>query len=301
MLDKKLPGVIGIIAFITLFTTNAKSQKSASNKMISDQTTGEVIADNKLIIYQMMVRLFGNKNATNRFYGSKEENGVGKFNDITDKALDELKKLGVSHVWYTGVIEHATMTDYTAFGIRYDDPDIVKGKAGSPYAVKDYYDVDPDLAVDVNNRMAEYEALVKRTHAHGLKVIMDFVPNHVARTYNSDAKPAGVKDFGENDDKTKAFSPSNDFYYIPSQPFIVPTGVDAGGPDFHHPMKDGKFDENPAKATGNDVFAAKPDINDWFETIKLNYGVDYQNGKKTYFNPIPPVWTKMLDILIYWA
>ncbi|HSU51797.1 MAG TPA: alpha-amylase family glycosyl hydrolase, partial [Segetibacter sp.] len=301
MLYRHSKGLIALIALITLFTTNAKSQKLVSNKMIADQTTEETIVDNKLIIYQMMVRLFGNKNTTNKFYGSKEENGVGKFNDITDKALDELKKLGISHVWYTGVIEHATMTDYTAFGIKYDDPDIVKGKAGSPYAVKDYYDVDPDLAVDVKNRMEEYKALIKRTHAHGLKVIMDFVPNHVARTYNSDAKPAGVQDFGENDDKTKAFSPLNDFYYIPSQPFIVPQDVDAGGPDFHHPMKDRKFDENPAKATGNDVFAAKPGINDWFETIKLNYGVDYQGNRKTYFNPIPPVWAKMRDILIYWA
>ncbi|GEO11293.1 alpha-amylase [Segetibacter aerophilus] len=264
-------------------------------------TTEEVITDNKLVIYQMLVRLFGNKNTTNKYYGSKEENGVGKFNDITDKALDELKKLGASHIWYTGVIKHATMTDYTSFGIKYDDPDIVKGRAGSPYAVKDYYDVDPDLAVDVKNRMGEYEALIKRTHAHGLKVIMDFVPNHVARTYNSDARPAGVKDFGQNDDNTKAFSPTNDYYYIPSQPFIVPNGVDAGGSNFHHPLKDGKFDENPAKATGNDVFAAQPSINDWYETIKLNYGVDYQNGKKTYFNPTPQVWIKMKDILTFWA
>lgn len=290
-----------IMAAVFLFTINGKSQKSTSLKMVSENTTEEFISDNKIIIYQMLVRLFGNTNSTNKFYGSKEENGVGKFNDITDKALDELKKLGVSHVWYTGVIEHATMTDYSAFGIKYDDPDIVKGRAGSPYAVKDYYDVDPDLAVDVRNRMGEYEALIKRTHAHGLKVIMDFVPNHVARTYNSDAKPASVKDFGEDDDKTKAFSPTNDFYYIPSQPFIVPDGVNAGGPGFHHPLKDGKFNENPAKATGNDVFSAQPSINDWFETIKLNYGVDYQGGRKIYFNPVPPVWIKMRDILSYWA
>jgi glycosidase len=290
-----------IIAPVFLFSINGISQKSTSRKMISDNTTEEVITDNKLVIYQMLVRLFGNKNATNKFYGSKEENGVGKFNDIDDKALDELKKLGASHIWYTGVIEHATMTDYTAFGIRYDDPDIVKGRAGSPYAVKDYYDVDPDLAVDVKNRMFEYEALIKRTHAHGLKVIMDFVPNHVARTYNSDARPAGVKDFGEDDDKTKPFFPTNDFYYIAPQHLIVPEGVDAGGLNFRHPMKDGKFDENPAKATGNDVFSPKPSINDWYETIKLNYGVDYQGGKKTYFNPVPPVWIKMRDILAFWA
>lgn len=292
---------IAAITAVFLFVISANAQKNTTKKMISENSTEEVVVDNKLVIYQMLVRLFGNKNATNKYYGSIEENGVGKFNDITDKALDEIKKLGASHVWYTGVLEHATMTDYTAYGIKFDDPDIVKGRAGSPYAVKDYYDVSPDLAVDVKNRMAEFEALVKRTHTHGLKVIMDFVPNHVARTYNSDARPAGVKDFGEDDDTTKSFDSKNDFYYIPGQPFIVPAGINPGGPNFHHPMKDGKFDENPAKATGNDVFSAKPSINDWSETIKLNYGVDYGNGKKTYFNPIPPVWLKMRDILVFWA
>ena len=301
MAYKKWISVAGAILSVLLLPEVGNTQTSTFPKMISDNTTDETVIDNKLIIYQMLVRLFGNKDSTNKHYGSKEENGVGKFNDITDKALDELKKLGISHVWYTGVIEHATMTDYTSFGIKYDDPDIVKGRAGSPYAVKDYYDVDPDLAVDVKNRLGEYEALIKRTHAHGLKVIMDFVPNHVARTYNSDAKPAGVKDFGEDDDKSKAFSTTNDFYYIPSQPFIVPDGINAGGSHFNHPQKDEKFDENPAKATGNDVFSPKPSINDWYETIKLNYGLDYQGGRKTYFNPIPPVWIKMRDILVYWA
>jgi glycosidase len=293
--------IAAITSSVILFVTNGKSQNLAMTEKLSSITTGETVVDNKLVIYQMLVRLFGNKNSTNKYYGSIRENGVGKFNDITDKALDEIKKLGVSHIWYTGVIEHATMTDYTARGIKYDDPDVVKGKAGSPYAVKDYYDVDPDLSIDVTKRMAEFEALIERTHSHGLKALIDFVPNHVARTYYSDARPAGVKDFGEGDDTSKAFDPKNDFYYIPSQPFVVPAGTDAGGGDFSHPMKDGKFDEYPAKATGNDIFSAKPGITDWYETIKLNYGVDYQNGKKTHFNPIPPVWSKMRDILIFWA
>ena len=166
---------------------------------------------NKLIIYQLLPRLFGNAQTLNKVNGSIEENGVGKLNDITDKALQEIKAMGFTHVWYTGVIEHATMTDYTAHGIANDDPDIVKGRAGSPYAIKDYYDVAPDLAVDVNNRMTEYEALIQRTHNNGLKVIMDLVPNHVARTYASDVKPANVRDFGQDDDKSKAFDPHNDF------------------------------------------------------------------------------------------
>ncbi|MDB5011920.1 MAG: tvaII [Daejeonella sp.] len=273
----------------------------AQRKVNMQNTDSRNIQNNKLVIYQMMVRLFGNKNTTNKTYGSIEENGSGKFNDISDKALIELKKLGISHVWYTGVLEQATMTDNSQYGIKSDDPDIVKGRAGSPYAIKDYYDVSPDLAVDVKNRMTEFEWLISRTHHHGLKVIMDFVPNHVARTYNSDAKPAGVIDFGANDNVHTPFDPQNDFYYVPGKPFIIPVGTNAGGDFFQSPLKDNQFAENPAKATGNNVFSEAPTLNDWSETIKLNYGVDYLNGEKHYFEPMPPVWIKMKDILTYWA
>ncbi|MBS1503087.1 MAG: alpha-amylase [Bacteroidetes bacterium] len=257
--------------------------------------------DDKLIIYQLLPRLFGNTNQLNKYYGSIEENGSGKFNDISDNALREIKKMGFTHVWYTGVIEHATMTDYSQFGIKPDDPDVVKGRAVSPYAIRDYYDVDPDLAVDVNSRMAEFESLIKRTHGHGIQVVMDFVPNHVARTYSSDCKPDGVRDFGEDDDTSKAFDPGNDFYYTPGQPFVVPKDYNAGGDEFTSPLKDGQFGENPAKATGNDKFTASPNINDWFETVKLNYGIDYLNNQQKYFDPVPPVWNKMYDILRFWT
>ena len=263
-------------------------------------TTSETPKDNKLVIYQVMTRLFGNKVALNKPYGTIVENGCGKFNDINDKALDEIKKLGVSHVWYTGVIEHATMTDYTAAGIPPDDADVVKGRAGSPYAIKDYYDVAPDLAVVVKNRMGEYEALIKRTHDHGLKVLMDFIPNHVARSYKSDAKPLGVIDLGATDDRTKAFVPNNNFYYFPGKAFVVPAGYNPLGA-LKGPREDGKYFEVPAKATGNDVFTEAPSINDWFETVKLNYGVDYQNGRQTHFQAVPDTWKKMRDILVYWA
>jgi glycosidase len=255
----------------------------------------------KHIIYQMLPRLFGNTNTTNKFYGSVEENGVGKLHDINDKALQEIKAMGFTHIWYTGVIEHATMTDYSAYGIKVDDPDVVKGRAGSPYAIKDYYDIDPDLAVDVKKRMAEFNALVKRTHKNELKVLIDFVPNHIARTYNSDAKPKGVRDFGADDNKMKAFSPTNDLYYCPGRQFLVPGGYNPGGDEFQSPLKNGVYEENPARATGNDVFSPTPSINDWFETMKLNYGVDYENGRQCYFDPIPPVWQKMYDILHFWS
>ena len=257
--------------------------------------------NHKLLIYQLLPRLFGNKNTTNKFYGSVEENGVGKLNDITDKALAEIKAMGFSHVWYTGVIEHATMTDYSEIGITPDDPDVVKGRAGSPYAIKDYYDIATDLAVDPEFRISEFKELVGRSHKNGLKVIIDFVPNHVARTYGSDVKPAGARDFGQDDDTSVHFAPDNDYYYIPGQPFVVPGGYNPGGDEFTSPLKDGKFDEFPAKATGNDVFNPAPSITDWFETIKLNYGIYYLDGKKAHFDHIPPLWHKMLHILSYWC
>ncbi len=254
----------------------------------------------KLTIYQMMTRLFGNKNSTNKTYGTRDENGVGKFNDINDRALEGIKSLGVTHIWYTGVIEHALLTDYSADNILPDDPDVVKGLAGSPYAIKDYYDVNPDLAVTVANRMKEFEQLVKRTHDHGLKVLIDFVPNHVARNYKSDVKPAGVTDLGSGDNPELAFLPSNNFYYIPGHAFIPPRAA-AAKPSGSPGLRDGVFAENPAKATGNNVFAPNPSVTDWYETVKLNYGVDYLNERKNYFDPIPDTWIKMKDILLFWA
>lgn len=265
-----------------------------------EQLLNEEVRDHKLVIYQIFTRLFGNTNTTNKKYGTIEENGCGKFNDINDVALKAIKELGITHIWYTGVIEHAVVADYSSFGIRIDDADVVKGRAGSPYAIKDYYDVNPDLAVVVQERMQEFEALVDRTHQHGMQVIIDFVPNHVARSYYSDAKPAGVRDLGEEDDVNRTFHPNNNYYYLPGQHFEVPDGyTPLNGFDF--PTKDGRFDEFPAKATGNDAFKAKPDINDWFETVKLNYGVDILNGRQAHFDPVPSTWLKMRDILLFWV
>lgn len=251
----------------------------------------------KIVIYQMMTRLFGNKITTNRFYGTVAENGVGKFNDINDAALEGIKELGTTHVWYTGVIEHASLTAYEDHGIASDDADVVKGRAGSPYAIRDYYDVDPDLAVHVAERMREFEELVRRTHDHGLKVIIDFVPNHVARGYRSDARPSGVKDLGEQDDPSVSFHPQNNFYYLPGESFTPPKAPDG----LSHPTKDGKFVETPARATGNDEFTASPGVLSWYETIKLNYGVDIQRNRATHFDPIPDTWYKMRDILLFWT
>lgn len=249
--------------------------------------------DNKLIIYQVFTRLFGNDNNHCINNGSITENGCGKMADFTAKALNEIKKLGATHIWYTGIIEHATQTDYRRYNIRPDHPAIVKGKAGSPYAIKDYYDVDPDLAKDVPERMKEFEQLVQRTHRSNLKVIIDFVPNHVARQYHSDAQPDGTSQLGANDDTNYAFSPYNNFYYIPKAELHGQFDMKGSAAE--------PYKEFPAKATGNNRFDAYPNINDWYETIKLNYGVDYQNGGTRHFNPIPDTWAKMLDILMFWA
>ncbi len=250
-------------------------------------------ANEKIIIYQVFTRLFGNNNTRLKKNGSFEENGCGKMADFTTKALTEIKNLGATHIWYTGVIEHASQNNYSRYGIRPDHPAVVKGKAGSPYAIRDYYDIDPDIANSIPDRMKEFENLVKRSHKSGLKVIIDFVPNHVARQYHSDAKPEGVVDLGENDDNTVAFSPQNNFYYIPGEQL-------QGNIDLHMYAPEA-YVEKPAKATGNDKFDAWPSINDWYETVKLNYGVDYTNGRWGHFDPIPDTWKKMLDILLFWA
>lgn len=251
---------------------------------------------NTINIYQIFTRLFANQNETNKEFGTLEENGCSKFNDITATALEELKKFGITHVWYTGVIRHASCTDYSKYGLSPDNPRVVKGRAGSPYAIKDYFDVDPDLAVNVKNRMKEFEDLLDRTHNAGLKCIMDFVPNHVSREYKSENIPTGATSLGSYDDVNCAFSPNNNFYYLPDDELHLPD-------DLNLPYIENAsiYHEYPAKVTGNDVFSSHPSKNDWYETIKLNYGVDYQNCWETHFNQIPDTWIRMLEILTFWA
>ena len=247
----------------------------------------------KPVIYQVFTRLFGNDKNINQPHGDRAVNGCGTLADFTSEALSQIKALGASHIWYTGIIEHATQTDFSAYGIARDHRAIVKGKAGSVYAIKDYYDVDPDLATSVPARMKEFEALVERTHKAGLKVIIDFVPNHVARQYHSDVCPDGVEDLGAGDDATQHFSPDNNFYYFPGETFHTDFDLQQGEPE--------PYCEQPSRATGNDVFSSFAGRNDWYETVKLNYGVDYLGGRVTHFKPVPSTWKKMLDILLFWA
>ncbi|MGB5665444.1 MAG: alpha-amylase family glycosyl hydrolase [Maribacter sp.] len=275
----------------------------------------------KEVIYQVFTRLFGNTNTTNKPWGTIEENGVGKFSDFSKKALREIKDLGVTYIWYTGVPHHDVINDYSDFGISKDDPDIVKGRAGSPYAVKDYYNVNPDLSNNPQNRLGEFKNLIDRTHEVGLKLLIDIVPNHVARNYEGISTPEGSERFGAADDKTVDYKRDNNFYYIPNEDFKVPEWQNGylplGGEN--HPMADGEFIESPAKWTGNGSRLAQPNINDWYETVKINYGVrpdgnidfdrlpddfDQKNYKEHHAfwsnKDVPNSWKKFKDIALYW-
>ena len=295
VLARKITGIIVIFLIYSSFVSQARTSNKFSCYCIDEKSM--LMNDNninhKIVIYQVFTRLFANPSINRIHNGSINENGCGKMEYFTTKALKHIKSLGITHIWYTGIIEHATQTDYSKYGINNDNPIIVKGKAGSPYAVKDYYNVDPDLAIDVKNRMEEFNGLVKRTHDTGLKFIIDFIPNHVAREYKSTSRPEGVRDLGEDDDQSVAFTNQNNFYYIPNTKLEGVINI--------HETNQKPYIENPAKATGNDKFDAYPNSSDWYETIKLNYGVDYVNNRSKHFDPIPNTWIKMRDILLFWT
>ncbi|MCM4163770.1 MULTISPECIES: alpha-amylase family protein [unclassified Arenibacter] len=275
----------------------------------------------KTVVYQVFTRLFGNTNSTNKPWGTIEENGVGKFSDFTQKALKKIKDLGVTHIWYTGIPHHALIGDYTTYNISNDYPEIVKGRAGSPYAVKDYYSVNPDLANNPDNRNLEFKDLLDRSHKAGLKVIIDIVPNHIARKYEGKNNPKGVLDFGTNDNTNVVYAKDNNFYYNPGESFSVPDWrngyLPLGGEKNN--MADGRYTESPAKWTGNGSRLSKPDFNDWYETVKINYGIGPDGHRDFHILPedfghkhfsehfefwknkeVPDSWIKFRDIAQFW-
>ena len=249
-------------------------------------------------IYQLFVRTFGNKNTEPIFDGDKSQNGCGTFASINNNALEAFKKLGITHIWLTGVIRHSSLTAYPELGIKPTNPLITKGKAGSPYSIMDYYDIDPDLAINPQNRIAEFEDIVHRIHEKGMKVIIDFIPNHLAREYKSVNRPLDVEEFGVYDNKDVNFARDNNFYYCPDQEFVVPRQQTSAASNQQSSIS---YKEFPAKASGNDVFSPTPSVNDWYDTVKLNYGVDYQNSNTKHFDAIPNTWYKMLNIMQYWC
>ena len=233
----------------------------------------------KPIIYQMLPRLWGNNKTRPKKNGTLTENGTGKFSDIDQNTLEYLKWLGCSHVWLTGVIRHSTQASED--GCTPSHPQFVKGIAGSPYAICDYYDVNAYLADNPADRMGEFESLINRIHEEGLKVIIDFVPNHVSRDYGKIDPVQGHPVLGSDDDKAVHWKKENDFFYYPGQHLTLPTPVPAG-------MQ--PYEEYPAMATGNNCYSAAPGMNDWFETVKINYGDSHTS-----------TWDKMLDIIEFWA
>lgn len=271
----------------------------------------------RLRIYQLFVRLFSNINETRRPNGTLAQNGVGKFNDINDAALRAIQQLGFSHIWLTGVLQQASATDHSGAGQPAADADLLKGLAGSPYAIEDYFDVSADYAVDPAQRLAEFTALLDRIHAHGMKALIDFVPNHVARSYHSDIHPE--INFGAADDRALFFHPGNNFFHLQPNdegpPLRLPTwrdgvalsptcqlaGMDCDG-FFRGELEHGRV-------TGNNVVSWRPGLNDWYETVKLNYGFDFIDPEKNvreYPNarspekPVPNTWEKMDRVIGYW-
>ena len=202
--------------------------------------------------------------------------GNGKLSAVDHESLEYFRGLGVDCVWYTGIIRHATRKD--GEGCTPSHPQIVKGEAGSPYAITDYYDVNPYLADVPERRMDEFIQLVERTHQHGMKVILDFIPNHVARDYDSVSAPAGVRSLGADDDKSVHWAPENDFFYYPGEALRLPVPCDGAA-----------YEEFPARASGN-CFSPSPSVTDWYETVKINY-CDFPTE----------TWEKMYAIVRYWA
>ena len=274
----------------------------------------------KTIVYQVLVRLFGNTCTCNVPYGTKEENGVGKFSDFTDAALEGIKQLGTTHIWLTGVLHHALVGDYTAIGVPNDIPYLVKGRAGSPYAIKDSYNVNPDLADDPTRRLEEFVALVERIHQHGMKVVIDMVPNHVARCYHSISNPKGVEDFGTQDNTQVEYVQDNNFYYNVGESLTLPTTTVGYLPEEPalRALLLTPYKEYPAKWTGNSR-SSSPALTDWYETIKLNYGVAPDGHKDFDSLPlevahwdagahyafwrsrvVPSTWRKFKEIVSFW-
>ena len=248
------------------------------------------------VIYQLFVRHFSNFSTGAIPWGSREQNGCGTFNAVTDAALESIARMGVTHLWLTGVLRHATRSEYD--GLPADPACIVKGLAGSPYAVTDYFDVDPDLAECVEARRAEFAALLRRCRRWGMVPVIDFVPNHVSRQYRSRVRPEST--FGAYDNAEVFFARDNAFYYLEPHRTDMPMT-----------MPDGEYapERGIGRVTGNNVASWTPGAYDWYETVKLNYGTDYRHGASaaaalpSLLAPeyaLPRTWQLMNEVLAYW-
>ncbi len=250
----------------------------------------------RAVIYQLFVRHFSNFSPEGKPFGTREENGCGTFNAITDAALEQIARMGVTHLWLTGVLRHATQSEHP--GLPADPACVVKGKAGSPYAVTDYFDVDPDLAENEEKRLEEFAALLARCRRWGMVPMIDFVPNHVSRHYRSVVRPESS--FGAQDDTGCFFARDNSFYYL------EPHHSDA-----RMLLPEGEYEpeRGQGRVTGNNVASWTPGVYDWYETVKLNYGTDYRHGSHataalpSLLAPeyaLPRTWQLMNEVLAWW-
>lgn len=256
------------------------------------------------MIYQLVVRLFGNTNESSVHDGTIEQNGCGTFASVDERALSSIAELGATHVWLTGALRQATLTDRSDIGLPAESADVVKGRAGSFYAITDYYDVCPDYAVDPRTRMPELEALLRRVHDAGMAVLIDLVPNHVARGYGSCVRPD--RDFGKRDDTSVFFARDNAFFYLVDPPgqaltLAKPPSWEPSGVAFEgRYAKENGRDGNVPRATGNNVTSSSPSSTDWYETVKLNYGYHFVAPHQSSYDPPPATWREVDAIIAYW-
>jgi hypothetical protein len=135
-----------------------------------------------------------------RSFQDSDGNGVGDLNGIIDR-LSDFVELGVDAIWISPVFR-SPMAD---FG----------------YDISDYIDIDP-----VFGNMADFYRLVANSHAHGIRVILDFVPNH-----SSDPHPWFIES------RSSRASSKRDWY-------IWCDPAPAGGPP-RHLIKDAALRDNP--------------------------------------------------------
>lgn len=136
-----------ILAVLLLSTLNQISFGQETPARDFSKTTARVSPDwiRDAVIYQIFPRQYSQK---------------GDFNSITSD-LDRLKDLGVTVIWLMPI--HPIGQEKK------------KGTIGSPYAVRDYYAVNPDYGTK-----EDFRRLVTEAHKRGLKVIIDIVANHTA-------------------------------------------------------------------------------------------------------------------------
>jgi glycosidase len=130
-----------MLAILALSSCNGPSEENSSPDKVSIPAP-EI---EKVVLYEIYVRNFTPE---------------GTFQAIIPQ-LDKLKELGVNTIWLMPI--HPVGVENR------------KGTFGSPYAVQDFYDVNPEFGTK-----ADFKALVNACHEKGLHILIDLVANHTA-------------------------------------------------------------------------------------------------------------------------